>query len=87
MLSINALHFDKAFFVRFLAAYYLVDFSDIYVFGDAENDLEMLKITPNAFVMQNAHNNIKTIFSNHTLYSNNQDGVAWELVRLFCLKT
>ena len=48
---------------------------EIAVFGDSENDLEMLKMTKNSYAMGNAMENVKVVAS-HVIESHNEPGIA-----------
>lgn len=43
--------FSKATGIKFLQDYYNIDLQDVYVFGDSNNDLDMLKYAPNSIAM------------------------------------
>lgn len=51
-----------------------VSTNDLYTFGDSDNDIEMLKMTKNAYAMANANEKVKQIAMFETV-SNDQDGV------------
>ena len=44
-------------------------------FGDNENDLSMLTMTPNSFAMKNADDKIRQAASHVTQFDNNHNGV------------
>ncbi|WP_249029173.1 HAD family hydrolase [Tannockella kyphosi] len=52
-----------------------IDPEEVLIFGDSENDLEMLKLTPNSYAMDNAMDMIKEV-ANHTISSHNQPGIG-----------
>lgn len=43
--------FSKATGIEFLSRYFGIPLEDIYVFGDSNNDIDMLKYVPNSIVM------------------------------------
>ena len=55
----------------------------IIVFGDAQNDYEMIKNHPNNYVMKNGLDRLKNIAKNVTEFDNNNDGVLVELKKIF----
>ncbi|EGG15029.1 HAD superfamily hydrolase-like protein [Cavenderia fasciculata] len=57
----------------------------IVAFGDAENDIEMLKSVGLGICLANGTDPTKKISSKVSIYSNDQDGVAREIVELFNL--
>jgi len=54
---------NKGVALQKLLDHYNIDRSEILVFGDYLNDIEMLRITPNSVAMGNAHPEIKAIAS------------------------
>jgi Cof subfamily protein (haloacid dehalogenase superfamily) len=59
--------------------------ADLLAFGDAENDLEMLKLAGLGIAMANATPGLKAAWKNLSAWSHAEDGVARELRRLFAL--
>ena len=55
------------------------------VFGDYNNDLEMIEQAAYSFAMQNAHPNV-TKAANYTTKSNNEGGVEHILEQLIAAK-
>lgn len=51
-----------------------VNMHDLYVFGDSDNDIEMLKLTGNSFAMANANEKVKSI-AKYEIPSNDENGV------------
>ena len=49
------------------------------VFGDAENDLEMLTMFKNSFLMKNGLDELKAKVNYVTKKDNNHDGVIFEI--------
>lgn len=55
------------------------------VFGDYNNDLEMMQQATYSFAMQNAHPNVKAV-ANYTTKSNNENGVEYMLKQMIDAK-
>lgn len=66
---------DKGVTLSKVAAYYGIKSSDVIAFGDAENDIEMLKYAGLGIVMGNASDSIKK-YGDYVTASNDEDGVA-----------
>lgn len=66
-----------------LAAVLNIKSDHIIVFGDAQNDYEMIKNHPNNYVMKNGLDRLKNIAKNVTEFDNNNDGVLFELKKIF----
>jgi hydroxymethylpyrimidine pyrophosphatase-like HAD family hydrolase len=54
---------NKGVALQKLLDHYNIDRSEILVFGDYLNDIEMLRMTPNSVAMGNAHPEIKAMAS------------------------
>lgn len=65
---------NKGFALKILQGKYNIQPSETMVFGDYNNDLEMLALADFSFAMENAHPNVKAI-SNYTTTSNDDFGV------------
>lgn len=76
---------DKGSALRELAEYYGVGKEDVYAFGDASNDLEMLLSSGHPFVMKGSRLAKITPDLPETKNPVEEDGVAETLVRLFRL--
>lgn len=74
---------SKANAISILAKRYNIKEDNIICFGDADNDIEMLSSFKNTFVMINGNPQLKKVAHNITSKSNDEDGVAVELMRLF----
>jgi Cof subfamily protein (haloacid dehalogenase superfamily) len=59
--------------------------SELLAFGDAENDLEMLKLAGMGVAMANATPGLRAAYSRFSSWSHAQEGVAMELARIFDL--
>ena len=53
---------------------YHIDLDDIYVFGDGENDIDMLKMVKHSYAMNNASDKVKEC-CNYICESNDDFGV------------
>jgi len=72
---------NKGFALKKLQEIYNVSPSETMVFGDYNNDLEMLALADYSFAMDNAHPNVKAV-SNYSTTSNDDFGVERVLERL-----
>ena len=68
-----------------VANYYGIEEKNIYAFGDADNDIEVMTHCKNGIAMKNASNFLLNIAKYHTEYTNNEDGVA-KYIEKFILK-
>lgn len=73
---------DKAVGLKHLLNYFGCDYSNLMAFGDAENDLGMLKAAEVGVVMENANADIKAAGNAVTL-NNDADGVAYYVNKYF----
>ncbi len=79
-------HFEnvnKAFALKQLAKTLNIDENNIYVFGDAGNDIEMLNTFSNSYLMRNGNKEIRKYASNITKKDNNHNGIYYELKEIF----
>ena len=60
-----------------------IERNETMMFGDYLNDYEMLKRCPDSWCMKNGHPEVKKICAHITEYTNDEDGVAKELERIF----
>lgn len=72
---------NKGHALKFLQNHYAITPSETMVFGDYNNDLEMLKMGNYSFAMENAHGDVKAI-ANYKTESNDNFGVELVLERL-----
>lgn len=86
IIEINSLFSTKGTAIRFLSSYYGIPLEKCFAFGDGDNDNEMLKTAGFGFAMRNGTTTAKLSAKFLTEYSNNDDGVAHELNRLFELQ-
>ncbi len=66
-----------------VASYLNIDKDHVLVFGDADNDIEMLEMFPNSFLMKNGNPKIRYAAKYITEFDNNHDGVIEELKKFF----
>ncbi len=64
---------------------YKISPEETMVFGDYNNDLEMMTTAKYSFAMQNAHPNVKAV-ANYTTKSNNENGVEYILQKMIDAK-
>lgn len=69
---------NKGYALRQLQEYHAIKPEETMVFGDYNNDLEMMERATYSFAMENAHPNVKAI-ANYTTKSNNENGVEYML--------
>lgn len=58
--------------------------SEVLAFGDMPNDLPMLEWVGTSYAMANAHRSVRDL-ADHIAPSNDEDGVAEVLARVFCV--
>lgn len=68
-------HVDKYHSIRRIAQYYNIDDENIYAFGDADNDIEVMKNLKNGIAMKNSSKLLKSIAKNITEFDNDHDGI------------
>ena len=73
---------SKAKTILEVAKLYGIDKKDIIVFGDADNDIEMLE-DYNSYLMKNGAPHLASIAKHVTEYTNDEDGVIYELKKVF----
>ncbi|MHA8110557.1 Cof-type HAD-IIB family hydrolase [Lactobacillaceae bacterium Melli_B4] len=76
ILEFIAPHMNKAVGLKALLDHFDLTFENLMVFGDAENDLEMLKAAGTGVVMQNGQPEVKQIADAITKFDNDHDGVG-----------
>lgn len=79
--DISSANANKGFALRQLMNTYNLKPDELMVFGDYNNDLEMLALSDFSFAMENAHPNVKDNAKYHTL-SNDNYGVEIVLEKL-----
>ncbi|WP_251547602.1 Cof-type HAD-IIB family hydrolase [Limosilactobacillus caecicola] len=73
---------DKATGLKHLLDHFGLDFSNLMTFGDADNDLGMIKAAGDGVVMANGLPEVKAV-ADHLTTSNDEDGVADYLEKKF----
>jgi hypothetical protein len=73
-LDISSMNANKGFALEKLMKSYNLSSDEVMVFGDYNNDLEMLALSNYGFAMKNAHPNVKKAAKYSTL-SNDENGV------------
>ncbi|MCI1276006.1 HAD-IIB family hydrolase [Pediococcus acidilactici] len=68
-------HVDKASALKHLMANYRVAPAELVTFGDNENDLKMLQMTPNGYAMKSGYPIVKEVTQHQTRFDNDHDGV------------
>ncbi len=76
---------NKGHALQQLQQHYGILPEETMVFGDYNNDLEMMGTATYSFAMQNAHPNVKAI-ANYTTKSNNDNGVEYMLSKMIASK-
>ncbi|MDO1514169.1 HAD family hydrolase [Maribacter confluentis] len=73
-LDISSNNAHKGYALKKLMQNYNIKSDELIVFGDYNNDLEMLALSDYGFAMANAHPNVKKM-ANYTTLSNDENGV------------
>lgn len=73
---------SKASALKEVLDYYQMDTNKLITFGDGPNDLEMIKLAKYGFAMKNGADKVKEISYQVTTYTNNEDGVAKQLLKV-----
>jgi len=68
--------------LKYLIKKYSIKQDDLYVFGDGENDIEMLKFAKNSYAPLNALNNVKHV-AKHICSSCSDDGVTSVIEKIY----
>lgn len=76
---------NKGHAIELLQKTYGISHEETMVFGDYNNDIEMLKLASYSFSMENAHENVKKI-ANYRTKSNDDFGVEFILEKLINAK-
>ena len=74
---------SKSNTIKEIAKIYNVPLDNVIVFGDADNDIEMLRDYKHSYVMKNGHPHLHKIAHNVTRYTNEEDGIIYELKEFF----
>jgi len=73
-LDISSMNAHKGYALNKLMTTYNLKSDEIMVFGDYNNDLEMMALSDFSFAMENAHPNVKEV-AKYTTLSNDENGV------------
>ncbi|MEP3836213.1 MAG: HAD family hydrolase [Algibacter sp.] len=76
---------NKGHAINMLQENYNITEDETLIFGDYNNDIEMLKLATYSFAMENAHDNVLAI-ANHKTKSNDDFGVEYILDKLIKAK-
>lgn len=68
-------HINKYNSIKRIAQYYGIEEDNVYAFGDADNDIEVMKHFKNGVAMINSSKLLKSIAKNITTHDNNHDGI------------
>lgn len=79
MIEINTHFADKSMGVNYLTSYYGIPLDKVLAFGDADNDMRMLSKVKYGFAMSNGKDTAKMSARHITKYTNDEDGVSWDL--------
>lgn len=79
--DLNHMNANKGFAVKNVMDLYGISADDVMVFGDYNNDLEMLGLSDYSFAMENAHVKVKEV-ANYVTASNDNFGVELILEKL-----
>lgn len=74
---------NKAFALQYLLNVLNVDRKNLIAFGDEQNDTEMLSFAGTGYAMKNANAALLPYADQQLSLTNDQDGVAHELNKLF----
>lgn len=83
IIEINSFFATKGMALRFISAYFNIPLERIYAFGDSDNDIDMLSARVNSYAMRNGTYIAKMSASKITQFTNQEDGVALELKKIF----
>ncbi len=84
-LDISHINANKGFALEQIQRNMEITKAETMVFGDYNNDLEMLELADFSFAMKNAHPNVKKV-ANYSTKSNDEQGVEMVLERLLKAK-
>ncbi len=76
---------DKGSAVKRILEHYNIDSSEAVAFGDAPNDIDMLRTLERSYAMKNAFEEVKQVATFETEFTNEESGVVRELAKLFNL--
>ena len=82
--DINHIDAHKGNALLKVLSHHNISSNEVLVFGDYNNDIEMLSLTDYSFAMANAHPNVKKV-ANYKTTSNDDYGVERIIEKLFPL--
>ena len=74
---------NKAYALKYLLKTMNMDSDDLIAFGDEHNDTEMLSFAGTGYAMKNASDVLLPFADKQTDFTNEEDGVAKELAKIF----
>jgi Cof-subfamily: Cof-like hydrolase len=74
---------NKAYALKYLLKTLNMNREDLIAFGDEHNDTEMLTFAGTGYAMKNASNVLLPFADKQTDFTNEEDGVAKELTKIF----
>lgn len=80
--DVSSTNANKGFAIQKLMTQHRIEANELMVFGDYNNDLEMLALSDFSFAMENAHPNVLEM-ANYKTTSNDDFGVERILAKLF----
>ncbi len=83
IIEINSIYSNKGNALKYLSSYYGIPLDRCIAFGDGDNDVEMLSKAKYGFAMKNGTKATKLLSRHITKYSNDDNGVVWELNHFF----
>lgn len=81
--EIHIHNISKAATLNLLVERENINKENVFVFGDADNDIEMLSMFKNSFLMINGNPKIRKYATYLTTYDNDHDGIIYELKKFF----
>ena len=83
ILECNPKNVTKASALSYLLDKLNMDQKDLIAFGDEHNDTDMLALAGHGYAMKNASSVLLPYADSVTDFTNNEDGVARQLIQLF----
>lgn len=83
ILELSSKGINKGYALKRLLNHFNISQEDLIAFGDEKNDISMLELAGRGFAMKNANPKLVTVADTHLDLTNEQDGVAKTLEKLF----
>ncbi len=83
LLEITAKNINKANALEYLLYKLNIDMENVLAFGNAENDIDMVKSAGFGYAMKNSADSLKKVAKYITKYDNNNCGVEREIIEIF----